>query len=179
MSLLRNSWFALAMNQVGWFACVLGAASGRPWLGPATVATWCALYVVAARDRARTLALLALVGAWGFALDAALVVGRFFRFTGAPTVASPTTPWMVALWVLFATTLRGPMRKVLARPWLAALVGAFVGPLAYGGGVRLGAAAFGPSPLASRAVIAIGWAITLPALGALERWLSPPAEGRT
>jgi hypothetical protein len=62
----------LEHEQLGGFACVLGAASGRPWLGPATVATWCALYVGAARDRARTIALLALVGAWGLAAPAPL-----------------------------------------------------------------------------------------------------------
>jgi hypothetical protein len=80
---------------------------------------------------------------------------------------------MVALWVLFATTLRGPIRRLLDRPVLAALVGAIAGPVAYGGGVRMGAASFGSNPTMSRVAIGIGWAVTLPLLGWLERRLRP------
>jgi len=31
---MRNSIFNFAGFQLGWFACVLGAANGMPWLGP-------------------------------------------------------------------------------------------------------------------------------------------------
>ena len=36
---------SFAAMQLGWFACVVGAAHGHPWLGPAVVLATLALHV--------------------------------------------------------------------------------------------------------------------------------------
>ncbi len=173
MALLKNAWFVFAMSQIVWFVCVIGAARELPWVGPVAVAAWIAVHLAVSDFPRQEAMLLGLAGVWGYALDSTLVLLGFFAFAPKARLGSPSTLWMVALWVLFATTLRGPIRRLLDRPVLAALVGAIAGPVAYGGGVRMGAASFGSNPTMSRVAIGIGWAVTLPLLGWLERRLRP------
>ena len=53
---------------------------------------------------------------------------------------SNTAPhWIVAMWVLFASTLNVSLRWLRGRWALATLLGAVAGPLAYYGGAGLGA----------------------------------------
>ena len=70
---------------------------------------------------------------------------------------------MVALWAIFATTLNVSLRSLRPHRWLAALLGAIGGPVAYYAGARLGALEFG-TPAPALAAIGIGWAILTPAL---------------
>jgi hypothetical protein len=166
---LRSPWANLVCTQAAWFACVVGAAQQWPWLGPVVTVVWCGLWLwLSARRRAD---LLLLVGSAvvGYALDSMLVLGGFFAFAPAVQLGGPSPLWMVALWALFGTTLRGPMQRLLDKPLLAAVVGAVAGPLAYGGGVRLGAASFGDDEVTSRLAIGAAWAIAMPVLGVLER----------
>ena len=72
-------------------------------------------------------------------------------------------PWIVALWLQFATSRETLLASLRDRPWIAAVVGAVGGPLAYGAGVRLGAASFpaGETTL-SLLALAVVWGIVLP-----------------
>jgi hypothetical protein len=53
--------------------------------------------------------------------------------------------WIIAMWAGFATLLHVALRWLLPHRWLAALLGAVGGPLAYYAGMRLGAVNF-PDP---------------------------------
>ncbi len=156
--------FDAALVQVGWWACVLGAARGVPLLGPAVVAALITLQVrglpAAARRQAwRNVALLGLAGTAVDSLQAALGV---LRFEGAPA-AWLAPPWITALWCHFATAVPAfaPLRS---RPVVAGLVGAVGGPLAYAAGARLGAAGLHPEPWISLLSIGAVWAVALPAM---------------
>jgi membrane protein implicated in regulation of membrane protease activity len=66
--------------------------------------------------------------------------------------------------------LNSALYWLAGRPLLAAALGAVGGPLAYFGGVGLGALAF-PGGLAwALALIAVEWAIAMPLLLGLNRW---------
>ena len=171
-ALARNGWVNFAISQGAWFACVLGAAGGRPWLGPLVVLAWAALHVALCPDPRREAQLLLAVGVLGYVLDSGLVLGGLLVFPPPSALGGPSSLWMVALWVLFGTTLHGPLAPLVARPWLAAAAGAILGPLAYGAGVRLGAAAFGPNPGVSQGAVGLVWAAALPAMGWLARRLA-------
>ena len=55
----------MALYQAGWFACVLGGASGRPWLGAATGLALVLVHLALVErraDEAKFVALAALAG---------------------------------------------------------------------------------------------------------------------
>jgi hypothetical protein len=76
--------------------------------------------------------------------------------------------WMVALWAAFATTFNISLRSLRDRPGIVALLSLAGAPLAYAAGARLGAFAW-QDATAALAVIALGWALLLPALLAVAR----------
>lgn len=155
--------------QLGWFACVLGAARGSPWFGPLLVALVLALHLRLTQDRVGEVRLLVFAGLAGFLLDSAQAAAGTFSF---PTAAVPTwwnlpwlsPPWMVALWPNFATTLHTSLAWLVGRYRLAALLGVLGGPLSYYAGARLGALSFPQELVTSLLVIGLVWAIALPTL---------------
>ncbi|MEP7208708.1 MAG: DUF2878 domain-containing protein [Casimicrobiaceae bacterium] len=165
---------ALAINvvlfQFGWFACVLGAARGTPWLGPVVVAAIVGWHLARATFPGRELALIASAALAGVLFETLLVRAGWVRFDGR-TIATGMGPyWMVALWALFATTLNVSLRALHRRPVLALLLGAIGGPAAYYGGARLGALDLVELQAALLA-LAVGWGLITPLLVALARRL--------
>jgi hypothetical protein len=71
--------------------------------------------------------------------------------------------WIIAMWMLFATTLNVSMRWLRGRPKLAAIFGFFGGPASYIAGQKLGGIVFNDE-LAALLALAIGWAIIMPIL---------------
>lgn len=153
----------VALFQGAWFAAVLGAAGGRPWLGPAAVALVVAIHLVLTDNRPGETKLLLTAGVLGFFFDTVLVVtGTFLPVPHLlPRPFSPL--WMVALWLNFATTLNVSLAWLRSRYLLAALFGAVGGPLAYYSGARLGATEALPTTRAML-VLAAGWGIMTPLL---------------
>lgn len=155
-------------SQGAWFACVLGAAQGLPWLGVVVTAVWVAVWAGGRGQPRSDLGLLAGVAAIGVVADAALVGLGAFGFPGEGWRIGLSPAWMVALWVSFGTTLR-TLGPALGAGWTAALVGAVAGAVAYSGGVSFGAARFGDDVWGSRLIVAAVWAAVMPALVELER----------
>jgi len=153
----------VALFQGAWFAAVLGAAGGRPWLGPAAVALVLAIHLALTDDRPGETKLLLTAGILGFLYDTALVAaGAFLPVQHLlPRPFSP--PWMVSLWLNFAATLNVSLAWLRGRYLLAALFGAVGGPLAYYSGARLGATEALPTTGAIL-MLAAGWGIMTPLL---------------
>ena len=149
--------------QACWFSCVLGAARGLPWLGPALVAAWAALHLASAKDRGRVAALLAGSAVFGFAVDTLHLRLGVLVFRDAPE-ALLSRPWMVALWVAFATTLGSSLGWLSRRYHAAAVLGAASGPLSYLAGARLGAITMPGELLRPLLILAISWGFSLPVL---------------
>lgn len=149
--------------QIAWFASVLGAARGVPWLGPLSVMVVLALHVYQTPRRSAEITLALAAAAFGFVFDSALAAGGFF----SPVrywMPAPLSPlWMIMLWVNFATLLNGSLKWLQERYALAALFGAVGGPSAYWGGAGLGAAqdALGAVDIL---VLSVSWSFAVPAL---------------
>jgi hypothetical protein len=165
---------AVAVNvilfQAGWFACVLGAAYGSPWLGALAAAALVAFHLARARQPGREAVLVLAAIAIGFVFETALVRSGWVRFDAGMIHAGAAPYWMVALWAIFATTLNVSMRPLRSRPALAALLGAVGGPAAYYAGARLDAIELVAAG-AALAAVGIGWAILTPALLSMARRL--------
>lgn len=154
--------------QIGWFACVVGAARDLPWIGVIVAVGVVALHLRQAIQPKREVVLIACAAMVGLVLDSILVATDLAVFKSGMLAAVLAPPWMIAMWIMFATTLNVTMRWLRQRAWLAAAIGAVSGPMAYYSGAALGAVSFGDASLALGA-IALGWAIALPLLMEVAR----------
>lgn len=163
--------------QAAWFACVVGAAQDRAWVGLLAVAMFCAWHLKVSALRileARLLLAALLIGAvW----ESALVAAGLLVYPHGALVAGLAPPWIVAMWPLFAATLNVAMRWLKngtphGRWWLAAVLGGIAGPLSFVAGQSLGAVVFADA-LKTTCVLAIGWAVLMP----LMVWLANRYDG--
>ena len=162
-----RAFASFVLLQLGWFACVLGAAHSRPWLGPLVVALALSLHVVRQASRGREALVLGLTVAMGFVVDSALLRAGVLGMASG-SLLSP--PWLVALWPNFAaaTAPGGLLVALRERRLAAALVSAVGGALAYDAGARLGPIAIEAPRVVGLLVIALVWSAVLPLLFALR-----------
>lgn len=167
-SLLLN----VGLFQAGWFASVLGAARGFPWLGPVVVTVVIAVHLARSPDRGAEARLL------GFAVSAGILAENLMTVSGLYSAApwpfpAPFAPlWLPAMWGNFATTVNVSLRGLAPYPLVAALLGAAAGPLAYYAGEALGAVRFGIPAWRGLAALAILWGAAIPGFFALARRLA-------
>lgn len=163
---------ALVINalgfQAGWFACVLGAAHGWPWLGTGVAFGLLIGHLATVARPAQEAKLAASVLLIGLVFDAAMLGLGLVSYPNGGWGPGFGPHWMAALWLLLALTLNVSMRWLRRRLGLAALLGAIAGPLSYGAGVRLGAATL-VEPTAAMAFLAIGWGVLMPFLMVLAQ----------
>jgi hypothetical protein len=153
-----RTFFNFAQAQAGWLACVLSAAAGQAWMGIAAACVLIGVHLLLSAERKSEAVLVLSAGVVGAATDTLLAQLGFLRFD-----AGVAPLWMIALWMLFATTLRWSFAWIRRRLIVAAMVGAIGGPVAYAAGVRLGALEIADS-WTSYAAIGVAWALALPLL---------------
>lgn len=169
----------LAGFQLGWFACVLGAAHGMPWLGPLVALPVLGWHLASARRPGRAALLLAAAALVGLGLDTLLIRAERIAFAEGVFLEGFAPYWMVVLWALFASTFDVSLRWLRERPALAALFGALGGPLAYWAGGRLGAAVLQEPVWAGLLLVGLLYAVATPFLLLLARELDGFAAAET
>ena len=153
----------IALYQLAWLACVMGAAAYQPLWGYAAAGAAVAWHLWQA-PRALPEGLLLLAAAVvGAVFEAFLVRAGWVRVAPELLTAGIVPLWMVALWAAFATTFNVSLRTLRAKPWLVAVLGLAGGPLAYAAGERLGAFAW-QDAVAALVAIGLGWGLLLPLL---------------
>lgn len=179
--MLSKAGNALAF-QAGWFACVLGAAHDRPWLGPLAVLLLLALHLWFAADRRASLRIVLLVGIVGVLIDSTLGYLGILRFRDSLFGGWFCPPWLIALWLIFATTLQSSLGWLAARPLAAAVLGGLFGPVSYYAGQALGALNVMDNLPVAVTTLSVIWAVLFPPLlwWAAERAekISNPMHGR-
>ncbi len=150
--------------QVGWFTCVLGAASHRPWLGPFVVFLLLGVHVWQTRDSEPAIRIIVLIGGLGTIIDSGLGYLEILQYRDSLIASWVSPPWLVAIWTIFATTLKHSLRWLEGRPILAITLGAGVGPLSYYAGHRLGALALAAPLIETLIALAFLWGLLLPTL---------------
>lgn len=160
----------LALNfiafQLGWFACVLGAANGLPWLGPIVVLAAVGLHLARALRPLPELRLVVYAMLLGLGVDSLLLATGWLSYPSGMWLPGLAPYWIVAMWGLFATTLNLSLGWLRGRPLLAAVTGAVGGPLSYLAGQKLGGIellAPGPALIA----LAVAWGVAMPLLAGL------------
>lgn len=158
---------AVAVNflafQIGWFACVLGAAKGYAFEGALVALAIVAAHIAFAARPGREFALVAAAAATGAVADSLLAASGWLRYDAGVLIEGTAPYWIVAIWALFAITLNVSMRALRDRLWLGALLGLVGGPAAYYSGAKLGALTL-VQALPALAALALGWALVTPLL---------------
>jgi hypothetical protein len=154
--------------QIGWLACVLGGAHDLPWVGTGIALVIVAWHLTRAARPKQELLLVLSAATIGALFDTLLVWLGWFTYSSGTLIAGTAPHWMVALWMLFATTLNLSLAWLKGHLFVAVLFGAIGGPLAYLGGEKLGALNFA-SPTAGLIALAIGWALLTPLLAMIAQ----------
>ena len=162
-----------ALYQIGWFACVLGGASHRPWTGCLIALILVGVHLALSVERFHELRLVLLATAVGGAVEMIQIAAGTYRCASGTVNDALPPPWLLAMWAQFATTFRFSLRSVVTRPVLAVLFGAAGGPIAFLAGERLGAVSLLP-PLAYGLLrLSVSWAIALVVFSAVVRRVAP------
>lgn len=131
-----------ALFQAAWFACVLGAASGKVVLGTALALALLGVHFVwCTRDRRADARLIAVAVTFGAVADSLLLAVGRVEFV-APLASAFAPAWILTLWAWFAATQLHSMTWLQARPLVAVVLGVVGGPLSYLAGERMGALRF-------------------------------------
>jgi hypothetical protein len=149
--------------QIGWFACVLGAAADRELLGALVAISLALIHLALCEQPKPEWKLMMAAGTIGACLESLNASLGILEFAGhEPGTLAPV--WILALWIQFATVFHFCMGWLSRRYLLAAFLGMGGGPLAFLGGERLGAATIGEPRAFSLAFLAFSWMLLLPAL---------------
>ncbi len=140
---------------IAWLLCVTGGDK----VAIVTSALVIAIHLRYISGDYRELGLLFQVAILGFVVDALFILGGVM--TGVELAFLPPL-WLIALWLVFATTLNHCLRWFQGRLALAALVGAVAGPLSYMAGIRMSSVELGSPELRSVVVLAVVWAAVFP-----------------
>ena len=149
--------------QVGWFACVLGAANDKELLGMIIALGIVIYHVVNQGDSRKELKLVLAATVIGLLWETWVLNLNILRYPSHPEALFWAPTWLIMMWALFATTINLSMGWLKGRWVLAVFMGAIFGPLAFVAGEKLGAVVFLDSTL-SMITLAIGWGLLMPLL---------------
>jgi hypothetical protein len=108
----------------------------------------------------------------GALFDTLLLQTGWLTYVNGMLWAGTAPYWIVAMWLLFATTLNVSLRWLRRSYAAAALLGLIGGPMSYYAGAKLGGLTF-INTTAALTALAIGWALVIPLLV----WLSERLDG--
>lgn len=161
------------LYQIGWFACVLGGASHRPWTGFLIAMILVGVHLALSVKCSLEVALVVLAATVGAVVEMVQIAAGTYRFTSGTLTDALPPPWLLAMWGQFATTFRYSLHPVITRPIRAALLGAAGGPLAFLAGERLGAVTLLPPLTYGLLRLSVSWAIALFVFSAVVRQVAP------
>jgi hypothetical protein len=149
--------------QVGWFACVLGAANDKELLGMIIALGVIIYHVVTQGDSRKELKLVLAATAIGLLWETWVLNLDILLYPSHPDALFWAPTWLIMMWALFATTINLSMGWLKGRWVLSVFMGAVFGPLAFIGGEKLGAVVFLDSTL-SIVTLSVGWGLLMPLL---------------
>ncbi len=153
----------LVLFKAGWVACVLLAARGMPELATIAVALVVTTHLGGVAVPVKEALFLACAALLGLAWESLVQASGLLHYPTSTTASILAPHWIVAMWVLFATTVNHGFSWIKRNWMLSALMGLIGGPMAFLAGAGMGAVTFNNTVLAV-AVIGVGWMVLLPLL---------------
>jgi Protein of unknown function (DUF2878) len=165
-----NMFINIVAFKIGWLASVVGVVLGMPMLGPAVTLLAIGIHLVRVERPANELFLIVVTGVVGAAADSMMIAAGWLSYPSGMLLPGLSPYWIVAMWMLFATTFNVSFGWLRSRILLATAFGAVSGPLSYYFGAKFGAVSlidFWPSMIA----LAVSWGVLIPALLLFARYL--------
>lgn len=153
----------LGLFKLGWVACVYFAAVGQTTLSLLAVAVVVALHLARTSVPAKEALFLACAGLVGLVWESVVVSTGLLQYTGQANGSWLAPTWIVAMWVLFATTINHGFSWIKRHWAIGAVFGLVGGPMAFYGGSMMNAVAF-TQTLPALLLLGAGWAVLLPLL---------------
>ena len=161
----------IATFKTGYVICAF-SATRLPLLAVPAIAALLVLHLWLTEKWKLELRLILIVGIIGGIVDSALGNLGVMRFAVGESTSVFAPAWLIALWMIFATTLPHALKWLAGRPLLAGAVGFVGGPLSYYAGSLTGAIDLNEHAMTSLVAIGAAWAVVLP----LISWLSTRPE---
>ncbi len=153
---MKKTLINLGLFQLGWLVCVL---AGNAYAGAYTLLALLLHQWLVLDDR-REWRLIFGVALVGCLWDIALAQSGVIRYGNGILAGIP--PWLLCLWLLFATTFMHCLRWLHGMSLLAAALAATLGPASYWFGTQLTDAELRTPLPGSLVIMAVGWAMLFP-----------------
>jgi hypothetical protein len=178
--LTKSFWNIISVN-VGWLACILGAARGHYWQGLVVVPILFVIHItVIERRKISKIFIVALATtAIGFLMDTTLIIVGALEPNRWVMPAPFTTIWDLMIWANFSLTLNASLRFLQKRPLVAAFLGAICAPGTYYAGDRLGALNFSDPVISSLLCIGVVWLFAMPCLSLMAMYFYQPKKSKS
>lgn len=180
MSTTKTFLFIL-LYYIVWFACIFGGAHNYPYIAlvlSIVISGIQSLFFTDKKNRHCVAIWLVFMALTGFCVDSLWTQTGILIFKSNPWQSVAAAPWILALWINFAVLCYG-IHELLEKLFkLLPVIALFGFPLAYLGGVKLGAAIPGHSALTTSLFIGGLWSILFPTLiYALKKIISKEIKG--
>ncbi|GAB2546581.1 DUF2878 domain-containing protein [Rhodanobacter koreensis] len=163
-------WISLIGYQLVWFSAVIGAEHGLAWPGVVGMLVYAACQLCVVRHYRADLSLMATAIVMGFLLDGGLIRVGLASYAASWPSAAMAPAWILAMWATFSLTFTQSLAYLQTRLWLAVLLGAIGGPLAYLSAARgWHVVTFADPGWRGLLCLGIGWGLATPALAWLAR----------
>jgi len=168
---LKRVWNIISAN-IGWQACVFGAAWGHHLLGLLVVGMLFVIHIMAIeRHKIRLIFSVAFASVLiGLLTDSALILLGTVEPNRWLMPAPFTTLWDLVIWANFSLTLNLSLRFLQKRPFLAAVLGALCAPGTYFAAGRLGALYFSEPIFVNLVWVGVLWLFAMPGLTLTARY---------
>ena len=162
----------IVLFQFGWLSCVWGASIGKPLLGPICVLVIVLIHLYLLQSRLNEIKMMTQVTLIGGIWESLMITTDCLIYPNGIFLNYLPPYWIIAMWLLFATTLNISLRWLHRRMLLACIMGLIFGPITYYGGAKLGGVRF-TDPVFSMMIIAISWGALLPIIAIIARRFDP------
>jgi hypothetical protein len=158
-----TKFWNFVLFQVGWFACIIGAANQQVFWPVIVTLSYLAIYVWRSPRPLSELKLLSKATLFGVAVDTLIAHWGFLSFPDPWPSAYLSPFWMWALWALVASTINNSLAWLRGKPILSAFLGAIAGPMSYEAGIRMGAGVWGANgQIGGLILLGLAWGIAIP-----------------
>ena len=164
--------------DIGWMICVISGANQLGMVALITVFVFMMYHFYVIPDKLTEFKFIAIAAILGTLVDSInLYLGILNHLDPNQIPIAPL--WLIALWILFASTIRHSFSWLNHKPLMAAISGAIFGPLAYYSGYKLGALNLASDNIAYSIIsISVIWAILTPGLFLISRLLNTSTKFR-